>query len=70
MMLDIIFLGLPLVIGICLATIAMREQNAKFWRCSFSFIAYCAFYIVAGREVIAFFLANACVAGGWLFTLL
>ncbi|MBY0356843.1 MAG: hypothetical protein K2W82_02495 [Candidatus Obscuribacterales bacterium] len=66
MLFDLFFLGFPLITAICLAVIAIRESNIKFWHCTFSLIAYSAFYLAGGREVLGYIVAGSCIAGGWL----
>ena len=63
MLFDFIFFGCPLVLAICLGAHAMREEDVQFWRPSFSFFAYCAFYLAGGREVLLY-LTCACMVGG------
>ncbi|MBY0547279.1 MAG: hypothetical protein K2W95_08285 [Candidatus Obscuribacterales bacterium] len=66
MLIDLFFLGFPIFAAVCLAVVAVRESSPKFWHCSFSFIAYCAFYLAGGREIILFILAGMVIGGGYL----
>src|SRR4029434_4564533 len=63
---DVFFLGVPITLSICLAAHAYREQDVKFWRPAFALSAYCAFYLVGGREVLLYLLVGAMVGGGWV----
>jgi len=63
---DVFFLGFPIAIAMCLAAHAYREQDAKFWRPALAMSAYCAFYLVGGREVLLYLIVGAMVGGGWL----
>ena len=66
MLVDIMFLGFPIFGAVCLAVVAIRENSPKFWHCSFSFIAYSAFYLAGGREVILYILCGMAIGGGYL----
>lgn len=66
MLFDVVFFGLPLVFAVCLGGHAIREEDAKFWRPAFSFIAYCAFYLVGGREVLLYIICVFMMGGAWV----
>jgi hypothetical protein len=59
-LIDIFFFGLPLMGAICFAAHAVREQDERFWPPALSILAYCAFYLAGGREVI-FYLGGTLV---------
>ncbi len=63
MIFDVVFFGLPLILGICLAAHAVREEEVQYWRPAFSFFAYCAFYLAGGRDVLLY-LTCALMIGG------
>jgi len=65
MLFDFIFFGCPLTLAICLAALAIREEDMQFWRPSFSFFAYCAFYLAGGREVLLYLTVGLMIGGGW-----
>jgi hypothetical protein len=65
MLFDVVFFGCPLVLAVCLGGIAIREEDVQYWRPAFSFLAYCAFYLAGGREVLLF-LTVAAMTGGAL----
>jgi hypothetical protein len=65
MVFDVFFFGLPLVLGLCLGAHAIREQETRFWRPSFCFIAYCAFYLFGGREVLLYLVCVMMIGGAW-----
>jgi len=52
MLIDVAFFGIPLLIGICFVGLALREEEPRFWLPAMSILAYCAFYLAGGREVI------------------
>ena len=54
MLIDLIFLGLPIIFAICLAAHAIREGDSRFWLAAFSWIAYCTFYLAGGRYVLLY----------------
>ncbi len=66
MLFDVFFLGFPITIAVCLGAHGYREQDVKFWRPAFALSAYCAFYLVGGREVLLYLLVGAMIGGGWL----
>lgn len=66
MLFDLVFLGLPIILAICLAAHAVREGDSRFWFAAFSWIAYCTFYIVGGREVLLFIVTLFTGAGGYV----
>jgi hypothetical protein len=65
MLFDVVFFGLPLVLAVCLGVHAVREQSAEFWRPCCSFIAYCGFYLVGGREVLLYLVCGVIMGGAW-----
>jgi hypothetical protein len=66
MLFDVFFLGLPIVCALCLGIVAAREADMRFWTCSFSFLAYCAFYLAGGREVLLYITSAFVLGGAWL----
>ena len=66
MLFDLFFFGLPIILAVCLAAHAIREADRRFWLASYTWIAYCAFYLVGGREVILFFGCLFLGASSWL----
>ncbi len=66
MLFDILFLGFPLFAAVCLSIVAVREASPKFWQCAFSFLAYCAFYLAGGRDVLLYLVAGLFIGGGYL----
>jgi len=66
MLYDVVFFIFPLVLGICLGLHAIREQDIQFWRPSFCFMAYCAFYLAGGREVLLYLTVCLMMGGGWV----
>src|SRR5580658_5485691 len=65
MLFDVLFFGCPLVLGVCLGAHAIREQQTRFWRPSFCFMAYCAFYLFGGREVLLYLTCCLLMGGAW-----
>ena len=65
MLFDVFFLGFPLAIAICLGAHAVREAQVKFWHPAFALIAYCAFYLAGGREVLLYLTVAMMMGGGW-----
>jgi hypothetical protein len=43
---------MPLTIAILLVVVAVRDEEAKYWPPAISTFAYCAFYMVGGRDVL------------------
>ncbi|HEY9870318.1 MAG TPA: hypothetical protein V6D08_14230 [Candidatus Obscuribacterales bacterium] len=68
MLFDVFFFGFPIAIAACLAAHGVREGAVKFWRPAIALFAYCAFYLVGGREVLLYLLVAAMMGGGWLFS--
>lgn len=66
MLFDVFFFGCPLALCVCLGAHAIREEDARFWRPAFSFLAYLAFYLVGGREVILYILCGMMISGSWV----
>jgi hypothetical protein len=52
LIIDLLFFGIPLTVALCLAAVAVRDEEAKYWPPAISTFAYCAFYMVGGRDVI------------------
>lgn len=65
MLFDVFFFGFPIAIAICLVAHAVRDADVKFWRAGISMSAYCAFYLLGGREVILYLLCGLMMMGGW-----
>ena len=70
MLFDVVFFGCPLVLSVCLAAHAVRDQEAAFWRPSFAFFAYCAFYLAGGRDVLLYLtvcvmMGGSALSAGW-----
>ncbi|HEY9777389.1 MAG TPA: hypothetical protein V6C81_26740 [Planktothrix sp.] len=65
MLFDVLFFGCPLVLGVCLGAHAVREQQTRFLRPSFCFMAYCAFYLFGGREVLLYLTCCLLMGGAW-----
>jgi hypothetical protein len=66
MLIDLIFFGLPLILAICLAAHSIREGDSRFGFAAFSWIAYCTFYLVGGRDVILYLGVWSLGAHSWL----
>jgi len=66
MLFDVWFLGFPVAATICLAVVAIREGNMKFWTCAFSFFAYDVFYLAGGREVLLYITCGLMMAHAWV----
>ena len=66
MLFDVIFLGFPIALGLCMAAHAIREQDIKYWRPAFCFFAYCAFYLAGGREVLLYLTVGLLMGGSWV----
>ncbi len=65
MLFDVVFLGFPIAIAVCLVVVALREGEMKFWSCAFSFIAYSVFYLAGGREVLLYICCGLLMAHSW-----
>lgn len=65
MLFDLLFLGYPMLIGIVLAGVAIRDEEPKFWPPAICIAAYCLFYVFGGREVILY-LACAAIGGAMI----
>ena len=68
MLFDVVFLGFPVAIAICLAVTAVQHGEVKYWHPAFSLFAYSAFYLAGGREVLIYLSVGACIGGGWAST--
>ena len=66
MLFDVVFLGFPIALAICLAGHAIRESDIKFWRPAICLTAYCAFYLAGGREVLLYLVCGLIIGGAWL----
>jgi len=66
MLIDVIFFGIPFIVAVCLGGLAMREGDSRFGFAGFSWMAYCLFYLVGGREVLLFLGAKSLGTGSWL----
>jgi len=67
MLFDLVFLGIPIFAAICLSVVAIREAAPKFWHCAFSFLAYSAFYLAGGRDVLLYIISGMLIGTGFLF---
>ena len=65
MLFDIWFLGLPIAAAICLTNLAVKDGDMKLWKCAFSFVAYIAFYLAGGRDVILYITCGMLMAHSW-----
>jgi hypothetical protein len=65
MLFDLLFFGFPLAMGSCLVILALRDQAVRFWRPAFCFLAYCAFYLAGGREVLLYLVVMLMMGGAW-----
>lgn len=66
MLFDVFFLGLPIITALCLINLALREGDRKCWSCAFSLLAYCAFYLAGGREVLLYICCFMLAGHSWL----
>ena len=66
MLFDVLFLGFPIGIAICMAAHGIRENEIKYWRCCACFLAYIGFYFVGGRTVLLYLVTAMMIGGGWL----
>ena len=66
MLFDLWFLGLPVAAAICLVNLALRDGEMKYWTCAFSFVAYSAFYMAGGREVLLYICCGLLMAHSWV----
>jgi len=65
LIIDLFFFAIPLTIAVCLALLARRTEETKYWLVAITIFAYCAFYMVGGRDVI-FYLGGVLLQCGWL----
>ena len=65
MLFDLFFFGFPLAIAGCMVVVALRDQEVRFWRPSFCLMAYCAFYLAGGREVLLYLTCALLIGGAW-----
>lgn len=68
MLFDVVFLGFPIGLIICLGAHAIREADPRFWRPAICLAAYSVFYLTGGREVLLYLTVGFMAAGGWLFS--
>jgi hypothetical protein len=66
MLFDVWFLGFPIACAICLINLAVKDGDMKFWKCAFSFVAYIAFYLAGGRDVILYITCGLLMGGSWI----
>ena len=66
MLFDVWFLGFPIAAAICLINLAVKDGDMKFWKCAFSFVAYIAFYLAGGREVILYITCGLLLGHSWI----
>jgi hypothetical protein len=59
MFFDVLFLGLPIGVALCLVGIAMREEEPKYAAPAFCIFAYCIYYLFGGREVLLYLVTAA-----------
>ncbi|MBK7749628.1 MAG: hypothetical protein IPP57_04340 [Candidatus Obscuribacter sp.] len=65
MLFDVVFLGFPIALALCLAAHAIREADKRFWLPAFSFVAYSLFYLTGGRDVLLYLTCALTMMGGW-----
>lgn len=66
MLFDIFFFGIPTLLAVIFGFIAVQRVDNSYWRAAFSLIAYCAFYLAGGREVLLYLTVAFMMAGGCL----
>jgi hypothetical protein len=66
MLFDVWFLGLPIAATICLVNLAIKDGELAFWKCAFSFVAYIAFYLAGGRDVILYITCGMLMSHSWV----
>jgi hypothetical protein len=66
MLFDMFFLGCPFAAAVCLAVVALREKDQRYWRCSFSCLAYSVFYLAGGREVLLYLTCGMIMGHAWI----
>ena len=59
MLFDVFFIGLPVMFGLMFGYYAIKESSIRFWRPTFCMVAYAAYYMAGGREVILYFTSAA-----------
>jgi hypothetical protein len=62
MFFDVLFLGLPFGVGLCMAGIGYRDEEPKYVMPAICLFAYCIFYLFGGRDVVLY-LVTAAIAG-------
>jgi len=65
LIIDLFFFAIPLTMAVCVALLAMRTEETKYWLPAISTFAYCAFYMAGGRDVI-FYLGGVLIQFGWM----
>jgi hypothetical protein len=66
MLIDLVFFGIPLIIGTCFVGLALRDKDPRFWPPALSILAFCLFYIAGGREVVLYLSASLMVCSMFL----
>jgi len=66
MLFDVFFLGLPVMFAIMFGYYAVKEASIHFWRPTFCIVAYAAYYLAGGREVVLYFTTAAMMSFGWV----
>lgn len=66
MLIDVVFFGLPVIVAICLAAHAVRDEAPKFWLPAASMGCYSVFYLFGGREIVLWWLTIMMLGGGVL----
>ena len=66
MLFDVFFLGLPVMFAIIFGYYAVKEASIHFWRPTFCIVAYAAYYLAGGREVVLYFTTAAMMSFGWV----
>jgi hypothetical protein len=66
MLFDVVFLGFPIALALCLGAHAIRESDSRFWRPAFCFLAYSVYYLVGGREILLYLTVALLIGGGWV----
>jgi hypothetical protein len=59
MLFDVFFFGFPLVLILILGSLAIRDEEPKFWPPAICLGVYCLFYLLGGRDVLLYLCAAA-----------
>ena len=54
MFFDLFFFGLPVGAAILLGVTAVQKADNRFWRACFCLVAWSAYYLAGGREVLIY----------------